>query len=168
MPAATYDSIASYTVSGTSTTSYSFTSIPSTYTDLVLICVDGNTNATRADIGLRFNGDSGTNYSRTYLLGNGTQALSSRWTNENALQVLGYPASGEVNTTITHIMNYSNTTTNKTILTRLNNIGYEVVGSVGLWRSTSAINSVEIRITANAFSNGSTFNLYGIRSAQET
>ena len=164
MPTSTYTPIATQTL-GSAASSVTFSSISSTYTDLILICQNGNTSGSRADIGLRFNGDTGSNYSRTNLLGTGTQALSARFTNETAMNLLGYPASGEINQTITHIMNYSNSTTNKTVLNRLNNLGYETMASVGLWRNTAAITSVQVLIASNTMPAGSTFTLYGVKSA---
>jgi hypothetical protein len=164
MPTNTYVALDKVTL-GTAASTVTFTSIPQGYTDLVIICQNGNTSGSRADIGLRFNGDSGSNYSRTNVLGTGTSALSARFTNETAMNLLGYPASGEINQTITQIMNYSNSTTYKTVLNRLNNLGYETMASVGLWRNTAAITSVEVRISSNTMPAGSTFSLYGIASS---
>ena len=59
---------------------------------------------------------------------------------------------------ITHFMNYSNTTTYKTLLTRANNANNGVNAEVNLWRSTAAITSISI----NSLKAGTTFNLYGI------
>ena len=63
---------------------------------------------------LRFNGDSGSNYSRTILTGNGSSASSARGTSESAANI-NYNAqtsSSEFNyNSITHIQNYSNSTT---------------------------------------------------------
>jgi hypothetical protein len=63
-------------------------------------------------------------------------------------------------------MNYSNTTTYKTVLLRSNNASAITVATVGLWRSTSAINTIKIYADGAAvFSVGSTFTLYGIKAA---
>jgi len=62
-------------------------------------------------------------------------------------------------------MNYSNTTTNKTVIGRHNGASGPVA-SVGLWRNTAAINSIRIsNSSAVNFTIGSTFSLYGIKAA---
>jgi len=157
----TYEAIATYTVSS-SQTSYTFSSIPSTYTDLILI---GNveTNAT-VDIWLRFNGDSSNNYSRTIVFGNGTSAGSVRDSNVTNLAA-AYGAT--TNSTFQmNFMNYANTTTNKTMLSRTGPANLYTVAVVGLYRSTSAINQIQISCNgSDTFSTGSTFSLYGIKAA---
>ena len=64
------------------------------------------------------------------------------------------------------IMNYSNTTTFKTAVSRKNDTAGVMGATVHLWRSTAAINSVQIGTqTADTFSVGTTFTLYGVKSA---
>jgi hypothetical protein len=166
MPAGlTYTPIATTTL-GSATNSYTFSSIPSTYTDLILVMSTQWTTAGNSDAGLRFNGDTGSNYSRTWLEGNGSAASSGRATNETAMYIVGY-FSNTISTQICHIMNYSNTTTNKTAINResSNPANSNVAAKVGLWRSTAAINSVTIYHASNNFATGSTFTLWGIQSA---
>jgi anti-sigma-K factor RskA len=65
-----------------------------------------------------------------------------------------------------HFMNYSNTTTYKTTLSRFASTLYQVWTHAGLWRNTAAINSIKVYTTAGAnFNTGSTFTLYGIKAA---
>ena len=60
-----------------------------------------------------------------------------------------------------HIMNYSNTTTYKTMIARGG--GNRYVDFVGnLWRSTAAITSITI---GPSWSNGCVITLYGIKAA---
>jgi len=161
MPA-TYEPISTTTL-GSAQASFSFTSIPGTYTDLVAVVVA----ETGGNLKIEFNSDTGSNYSNTVLYGTGSSALSARNTNSTGLlfgttaQVLG----NGVN--IYYFMNYSNTTTNKTVLSRGNDVDNSLVrADVGLWRNTSAITS--IRFISNLGSNlaaGSAFTLYGIKSA---
>jgi hypothetical protein len=62
-------------------------------------------------------------------------------------------------------MNYANTTTFKTHISRSNNSSNFVMATVGLWRSTAAITSITLLTnTADTFSVGSTFTLYGIKA----
>ena len=63
-------------------------------------------------------------------------------------------------------MNYANTTTNKTVLLRNNNTAFGTEAQVGLWRSTSAINTIKLYLDrAEYYVVGSTFTLYGIKAA---
>jgi hypothetical protein len=159
----TYEPIATQTLAATAT-SVSFTSIAATYTDLVFVA-NYSTN-TGTGIYFRINDDPATNYSDTALSGNGTTASSSRDTSVNKMSI-GTAYSTATTTTIMNIQNYANTTTNKTVLWRNNTSGNFAEAFVGLWRSTSAINRIDISpgFGVNTFSVGSTFTLYGIKAA---
>jgi hypothetical protein len=160
MPA-TYEPIATTTL-GTTQNQIDFNSISGSYTDLVLVMRGGVTST--ADIWLRMNGDTGTNYSRTRLYGDGSTLASSQNSSASSIFV-SVGAVGANSVLITHIMNYSNTTTYKTAITRHNSSTY-VSTSVGLWRSTSAITSLSLKAEASdTFTSGSTFTLYGIKAA---
>ena len=163
MPA-TFEPIASTTL-GANTTSVTLSSIPQTFTDLVLVVNFKNT--TSVDMFLYFNNVSTSIYSDTQLYGSGTTIASYRQSNAGAglldLGALGFGT--EWGTTIIQIMNYSNTTTNKTYITRSSFSALSVGATVGLWRSTNAINEIKITSSsANAIASGSTFSLYGIRA----
>jgi hypothetical protein len=156
----TYEPIATNTL-GSAAASVTFSSIPSTYTDIVLI--QNSTGAGGAGAShLRFNGDTGANYSRTRLLGNGTAASSYRESSAN--YIASDAPNSSISTTIWNIMNYANTTTNQTVLYRDNSTAF-VVGQVGLWRNTAAVTSLSITADAGTFAAGSTFTLYGVKSA---
>jgi hypothetical protein len=161
---ATYEPIATTTLSTTAAT-VTFSTIPGTYTDLILvISATATTGSTYAR--MQFNSDTGTNYSYTAMRGNGTSADSARITNNASIEITyGNSITQGIGNIIVQIMNYSNTTTNKTALTRINNAGVETDANVGLWRSTSAITTIDIKIAASTFAAGSTFTLYGIKSA---
>jgi hypothetical protein len=67
---------------------------------------------------------------------------------------------------IVNFMNYSNTTTYKTFLSKARNAtNYGVNDQAGLWRNTAAISSMVITNASGTFNTGSTFNLYGITAA---
>ena len=161
---ATYTPIATQTL-GSAVSSVTFTSIPNTYTDLVLIM--NIVGASPADTALQFNSDTGTNYSRTQLIGNGSTAGSQRSSNENGLYLNNGGAFGSGNI-IANIQNYSNATTYKTVISRMNQNTTTVLtgATAGLWRSTSVITTVSINSLSSAtYGTGSTFTLYGIASA---
>lgn len=159
----TYTPIATTTTSG-SQTSYTFSSIPSTYTDLILVCNVSADVATSVQIQVG-NGsvDTGSNYSWTYVLGNGSTAVSGRAS--NSTYYLGGDLATSVSTDITQFFNYSNTTTNKTVLARGSAAALNTYATVGLWRSTAAINTIKVYLeTPRYFIPGSTFTLYGIQA----
>lgn len=159
--AATYTPIASITL-GANASTVTFSSIPQTYTDLVLVTNAKGLGAN--DLDVRVNSDSGTNYSWINLSGTGSSTTSSRGTSDDKFRLDQY---GYVDTTFNsantiHFFNYANTTTYKTVLSRAINAAQGVDLVSGVWRSTSAITSISIVITTVT---GSTFNLYGILGA---
>lgn len=157
--ARTYEPIATYTATG-NIASYTFSSIPSTYTDLVFVF---SGTGTTADLYLQYNGDNAGNYSVTNLYGNGSSAGSNRASNTN-VSYTGTITTSQCNV-IANIQNYSNTTTYKTILSRASAANYEIQARVAEWRSTTAINSIAVKTTGSQFDTGSTFTLYGIKAA---
>jgi len=170
--ASTYEPIATYTVSGGSTTEIEFASIPQTYTDIVAISNIGGASASYYFCA-RINSDTATNYSMTELLGASSTASSSRAT-ARAVADIGYNVhvtTGVKAYNIANFMNYSNTTTYKTLLNRANNHEDGVSITAVLWRNTSAITNLKFYIHlgngANlyAFTSGSTITLYGIKAA---
>jgi len=162
--ASTYTPIATTTL-GSAASSYTFSSIPSTYTDLVLITNHGVSVAT-ANFYIRVNGDSGTNYSYTRIKGNGSSASSDRGANTNQIVFDGDGAStGVTNVNVINFQNYANTSTNKAIMGRSGDATYSTAALACLWRSTSAINSITIGISGYNFVTNSQFTLYGIKAA---
>jgi len=166
MPTNTYVALDKITV-GTAVSSVTFSSIPQTYTDLVIVAATTSTVAA-TNFTLRFgNGsvDTASNYSAIRLVGNGSSASSGT----NSGTVLNFGDIGNPNTpavNIIHIMNYTNTTTFKTILGRANTVDIQLQALVGLWRKTpEAINIITIGTGSNNFAVGSTFSLYGIASS---
>lgn len=160
--AVTYEPIATTTTT-TNQASITFSSIPGTYTDLVLI-VDhvGTSNNNQLRVSTN-TGGSGL-YSRTILSGNGTTASSARYSNEDE-SFISYANSGSQRTvSIIHIMNYANTTTFKTLLSRSSN-ATEVRAQASLIRATGAITSVTCSHYNDLFASGSIFTLYGIKAA---
>ena len=169
--AKTYEPIATYTVPSAQA-NYTFTSIPSTYTDLVLIGSAKSSLTTTTQVKLTFNSDTTTNYSWTRLLGDGSAASSARGTTQAYVEVgyiAGNSGSPSPDMFILQIQNYANTTTYKTLLSRwqsMNAANAYVAAVVGLWRKTpEAITSITLTPTSANFDTGSTFTLYGIKAA---
>ena len=168
MPAgSTYSTIATTTLGSTSA-DYTFSSIPGTYTDLVLVC-SNVTNTSSQTLYARLNGDTGTNYSLTVLNGTGTAASSYRVSSTAQGMQLGLGLSGLSTTTPSQFnasfFNYSNTTTFKTSISRSGIASGEVEASVALWRSTAAITSITVRPSGGSLQTGTVLTLYGISAA---
>ncbi len=158
----TYTPISTQTLSA-SAASVTFSGIPQTYTDLVLITSSASDLSSGSEhILCRFNSDSGSNYSSTYLYGTGSSALSGRNSNTTGA-FIGRHEQTELGTGITHIQNYANTTTNKTVISRGGLAGQITIAYVSTWRNTGAITSITLTPNgASNFDSGSTFTLYGI------
>ena len=158
MPAGkTYTPIARTTLS--SAGSVTFSNVPQTFTDLIIVV---NVIATQTPIigAIRFNGDGGNNYSSTRLVGDGSSASSTRYSNDDVLRTsIAYTDM----TNIINIFNYTNTTTYKTAMSRSSAAGHSATAWVGLWRNTAAITSVTV--TNLNYPAGTTFTLYGILAA---
>lgn len=165
----TYIPIASTTLSTTST-SVSFTSIPQTYTDLVVKLSTRTANAnTFSNLLVRYNGAT-TNYSVTWLYGNGAGAASSR---DGGSDIYAFYYYGNVGANATantfsnseiYIPNYTVSANKPTsyfgVAEDNATTAYQTV-SANLWSNTAAITSIEF-IQSSGFVSGSTFHLYGI------
>lgn len=148
----------SETVLGSAQASVTFSSIPSTYKDLVMEVV--GSGSTSISYYTQLNGDTGANYSTTWISGDGAAASSSR---QSAMTAIWF---GGVWTSIGNhqhqLMSYANTSVNKTMLGRSNNAGNQVSAMVGLWRSTAAVTSWTVYAASGTWSTGSTFRLWGV------
>jgi hypothetical protein len=167
--AVTYTPIATTTVT-TATASYTFSSIPSTYTDLILVSNARSTrSATDDSLYMRVNSDTATNYSVTTMKGNGSSAQSDRSTSiSSAYVALNINASSTTSSTFTpvliNLMNYSSTSTYKTFLSR-ESYTAEVAVIASLWRSTAAISTIQVFCAIGNIEVGTTFTLYGVKAA---
>jgi hypothetical protein len=158
---ATYDAIATTTLTSTQDV-VTFTSLPSNFTDIFYVVRNASGGV---NLRIRVNSDTGSNYSATQLYGDGSSAASLR--NTNTTYALGGTI-GNNGVATGSFMNYANTTTNKTIISRGGSGGATYLDmAVSLWRSTAAINSISFSQEFNGvtlFAAGSTFTLYGIKT----
>lgn len=158
----TYDMITKTTLTSTQT-SVTLSSIPNTYTDLVLIINGTYTFSTGVDsFGIQANGDTGSNHSRLVVSGSGSAVTTGTLTN-GSVTLLGL-LGAENSTNIINVQNYSNTTTFKTFLSKATSPSNLIRMGVGLWRSTAAINSLTFDSSGNTFAIGLSFTLYGIKA----
>lgn len=169
--ASTYTLISSNVLSS-SAASVTFSSIPSTYTDLVLkVSARGTGNGN--NIGLRFNGVSTGQYSRIYLMGDGATASSSIGSSETSADMrAGYnPASATASTFSNaeiYIPSYQ-ASQNKPLgsfnANENNGTTAQIAANANLWSNTASITSLEILIGTGSFVSGSSFYLYGIKNS---
>lgn len=165
--AVTYEPIATTTL-GSAAANITFNSIPSTYTDLRLVLV-GTTATNSTNLYIQFNSDTASNYSVTTLYGTGAAAGSSRLTSQT---VISLNVDGAASSTIPHlytadIFAYAGSTFKTCLLTAnedKNGSGY-VETTVGLWRSTTAINAIKVYASAGNLNTGFVATLYGILKA---
>jgi hypothetical protein len=161
----TYEPIATSTL-GSANNSITFSSIPSTYTDLRLVVV-GTTNLDTVEVRVQLNNDTTSLYSNTQLTGNGSSASSNRYSS-TYFQFIGSASATIPNVGTMDIMSYAGSTF-KTVLTTwsgdLNGSG-TVERTVSLYRSTTAISTVKVSASgSNTLSTGTTATLYGIKNA---
>lgn len=169
MPA-TYDSISTSTL-GSGQSTITFSNIPQTYTDLVLIFYGRTSTQNVVDAAWRANGDSANNYSGTRFLADSSNTVyTDRSSNTNSGNVVQYGISQSV--AVFHWLNYSNTTTYKTCIIKsqatISNTNLTNCMGSTTWRSTSAITSLDIFIPFGQSGNfvaGSVLSLYGIKAA---
>lgn len=165
-----FESIATATGTGSSNT-ITFSSIPSTYKSLQIRIAGKSTRASNmSTLVMQLNSDTGTNYSRHSLQGNGTTPSANSNATYNYMLYTDLAAANLTNINsvfIVDIIDYASTSKNKTARIfngQDNNSGSGVVYlSSGLWMNTSAVNTITFTdINANIAS-GSTFALYGIK-----
>jgi len=162
----TYTPIATTTL-GSATSNITFTSISGSYTDLILV-FNGTTVSSGVNTSIQLNNDGSSLYGSTVLDGNGTSAVSARYTNNTFIYCDYYgggTGAGSQKNFILQFNNYSNTTTFKSVLIRANLPSVETVATVGLYRSTSAITQIKIYPNSGNFDIGTTATLYGIAAA---
>lgn len=167
--AITYEPIATTTISS-ATHPVTFSSIPSTYTDLIAV-ISPIATAGNYNLSLRFNSDTGSNYSYVGLFFNADNSANAYAGREG--NITFFPTGTNIATVnpypvIVQIPNYSNTTTFKTTFSRVARETYAQTASAGLWRSTSAINEISFILTgggSTTFKAGTIITLFGIKAA---
>lgn len=167
MPTPTYNLIQEITVSGSVTTSVSFTSIPATYDDLVVVC--RGKSALDEATGMRFNSDSGTNYSRA-ISGANTGTATTLATTADTYHQLTIGNENQNYMFTTNIIGYNNSNWRKTLFTQsfteLGALANSIAYTGCQWFSTSTITTITIFTAAGTnFVAGSVFQLYGIKGS---
>ena len=154
MPTPTYTPLATVTLAGTAS-SVTFSSIPATYRDLVL--VSAPLHASGAGLNLTINGSTADgSYVIMYGLGSGSGESGT------GSVVLGATSDTAQSANILQVMDYSATDKHKTFLLRSDRAGAGTLAYAQRWAQTSAITSLALVPTTGVIAIGSTFALYGI------
>ena len=167
-PVASFESIATATGTGSSGT-ITFSSIPSTYTHLEIRSL--NIPSATSTLSLTANSLGSPNYSRHFLLGDGSATAVGGTASTSNIYVCGLFTSIQStypNVSIISILDYASTSKYKTA--RIfsghdTNGGGEVNIVSGSVMTTSAISSLTLALSTGNFSTTSTFALYGIKAA---
>jgi hypothetical protein len=170
---ATMTALATTTIGAGGAATIDFTSIPQTYTDLI-VKISQRADGTNSYPNMRFN-NSATSYSIRYLYGNGSSA-SSGTGNTTYFELLGAEGPTQTANTFTnqeiYIPNYtsSNFKSISVDTASENNATFaELAFVAGLWSNTSAITSILLRPTgATNFVQYTTATLYGVWKGPET
>lgn len=162
--------LATYTVSSGTPSTITFNSIPGTYGVLVLSMTTITASVDGRELGIRFNGDTGSNYQYCRIIAEGSQVFSA-----NASTGGTYARIGDNNlnysTNLAYIPNYANSSVYKTVQNEgianqgVTNTQNRVYTYTGVWKSNSAITSISIINEAGAAHGlNSVFSLYGLKA----
>jgi hypothetical protein len=173
MPTSTYEPIATTTI-GSRTTSYTFSSIPQTYTDLRLILNLGS--PATANLSVYPNNDSTNNCQYIYLASGGGATPVGRYSGSGGAVQPGYGLSwtgGDMHPNSTYarydIFSYTNTSKYKAATSQFSDINTTQGGIMmvqHMWLSTAAITSLVVHTTsAELWEVGTVMTLYGIKAA---
>lgn len=161
------------TVGSGGASSIDFTSIPNTYTDLV-VKVSSRSGAAGVNdtIALQFNGDTGANYSRRQLYGTGSAAGSDSQSGMDRAQSAPTNGNGSTANTFSstefYIPNYTSSAqksiSNESV--QETNASTAYMGLMAnLWTGTSAITSIKVFAQGGNFLQYTTAYLYGVSNA---
>jgi hypothetical protein len=150
---------------GTAAASIEFTSIPQTFTDLVVVCsLRGDQNANNGFTNIGFN-SSTSNFSTRFLQGDGSGAASSTGTRGIAYLSNAFYTSNTFDSTTVYIPNYTGSTNKSfsadSVVENNATSGWQFLVA-GLWSNTAAITSIQITPNTGNFIAGSIISLYGV------
>ena len=156
MATPTYTPLANITL-GSSAASVTFSSISQAYRDLILVVA--GTGASTYALRLRYNSDTGSNYSRVGMGGNGSSTFSFSGSDTSVGLGLWQSTQGNI---ILQVMDYSAVDKHKTGLSRSNSVNAETIAIAHRWANTSAITTMQIYGESANIDAGTSFALFGV------
>jgi hypothetical protein len=162
MPTPTYIPLATTTLSSAAG-SVTFSSIPATYRDLILVIATFQSSGGDRLTNYRLNGDNGTNYSYVYMdtYGGNPSSGGSGGLTSGLFEYHQSVPETTPSVAIVQFMDYSATDKHKTQLHRFGAAAPTVGAYATRWANTAAITSIVLTPNTN-YLTGSTFNLYGV------
>ena len=163
-----YESIATVTVGSGGASSASFSSIPSTFKHLQIRALVKSSTSGDYDWSIRFNSDTGSNYTKHQLAGDGSTPFATGSASQAQIPS-GFLWNASWSPTVADVLDYTSTSKNKTVrvLCGSDANGSGLVGlRSGMYFATpAAITSIQIIPTSGAsgFAEYSSFALYGIK-----
>jgi hypothetical protein len=144
--------------------SVTFANLPQGYGDLVIVSDFAGSSGGANYLSLRFNLDSGSNYTRVSAYGFTTTSTGSDASTNTEAYAIGIARPSWKSASVTQIIDYGATDKHKAVLSRY---GISDMSEVGMsayrWANTAAITNIQVFMTAGiTLSSGSTFSLYGI------
>lgn len=170
--AATYEYI-NGTLLGSSSNLVSFTSIPNTYTDLIVTLGSVRLSNDTYSIAMYFNNDTATNYCRTWSYATNNNGSAPPAPSQELNTAGNANWINITNTSITYpnqyyirIPRYADTNVLKTAMVFGGGGNQGVEYNTSTWRSTSAINQLDFKVQLSAtFSANTRITLWGIKAA---
>lgn len=177
-PEGAYDALATVTVPSGGAASITFAGIPSGYKHLQIRYIAASTRTTYGfdQMFMRFNSDTGANYSSHQLIGNGSSATAAAQTSATSMTVgdrnIGAAMPNTFGAGVIDVLDYQNTSKYKTSrsLTGVDNNGtydgsfYPYINfASGLWQSTTAVSSIQFTAQNGDFKQYSQFALFGVK-----
>jgi hypothetical protein len=152
--------------------SITFTGIPQNYTHLQIrgIGKDNRASANPSVLYMQLNGDSNSNYSQHYLVGDGSAAYSGggSYTQIAVGDMVTGAASNAANygAGVIDVLDYANVSKFKTVRS-IGGMDFNGSGTVGLysgnWRNTTSITSLTLFSFSGTFVAGTSYALYGVK-----
>lgn len=175
LPGGAMESIATITVGSGGASSVLLDDIPGSYQHLQLRAIARSASSGITYFAIRFNGDTGTNYTRHALTGDGSAAAAQGGTGSSSANIVNtigvIPGSGQTASVfgaqVVDILDYASTSKNKVMRSfggyDANGSGYVALTS-SVWLNTAAITSVTVHFGGDTLGQYTTVGLYGLRA----
>lgn len=136
-----------------------FSGIPATYRDLVLVMRPIGSGSANDSLYLKFNGST-SDFTWVQMYGNGSSTGSNTGTSGRITNY--FNSTARPYTSLVRLVDYSSTDKHKSYISRFGADDAGVGAFAGRWAQTTAVNSISIYSYAGTFAIGSSFSLYGV------
>lgn len=161
-------------VLGADATTITFSSIPQTFDDLVMVLSPRASVSGWPGMLMRFNTDTGSNYSYRIIEGSGASASSFSGTSTTSIIAANLGGAGTTANTFgnieIYVPNYTSSAykpVSSTSVSETNATTAYIDAIAGLWSSTAAITQIDVLPSTGYFVTNSSFFLYGITRSDD-